>query len=184
MIPEEFVRVEGDTRVEALRSARPSAREVAEELRNDLLRHATGEREVLSAYERFLEKAPDEHVRQLIGLVVDDERRHHCLLTEVVNLLTTNLGWIEATPEVPQLDYSADRAEFIATTKDLLDIERTDRRQFRRLRRRLASSQNDLSAVLMRLMELDTRKHIKVLEYLLETAAVAKSSTAVGSQQG
>lgn len=125
------------------------------------------EREILEEYRALATGARDEWVRYLIRMVLDDEERHHRLLDEMRNHLACDVAELEE-PMVPWLTEPADRERLVATAGRFLAVEREDLRELRKLRDALEPvADTSLLALLAELMELDTRKHIKVLEFLL-----------------
>jgi rubrerythrin len=152
------------------RSSRPvgpqpsiSERELLELLES----HAEDETEALLAYEELAGKSPDEHVRYVAGLLLEDERRHHQLLAEMVNRVRSDAEWRPVEPSVPYLGVSHDRAGLLDITAQLMDTERDDLRRIRRLKRRLRQQRyHSLLSLVADILEFDTRKHLHILAFL------------------
>jgi rubrerythrin len=164
------------TRLEALmerlraRSSRPvgpqpsrSERELLELLES----HADDETEALHAYEELAGESPDEHVRYVASLLLDDERRHHQLLAEMVNRVRGDAEWRPVEPSVPYLGGSHDRAGLLDITARLIETERDDLRRIRVLKRRLRRHRHQsLLSLVADILEFDTRKHLHILAFL------------------
>lgn len=125
---------------------------------------------ILDDYRKLADEVQDEWVRYLLRMVVDDEERHHRLLDEMRNHLAWDTTSAEA-PMVPWLTEPADRRRLGDLAERFLAVERHDLRELRRLRAELEPiAETSLLGLLAELMELDTRKHIKVLEFLVRVA--------------
>ena len=133
-----------------------------------LARHGDQEDDLMANYERLAAKSPSEAVRYLSRLVLDDERRHHRILVEMANAV--GWGWPGASPEpaVPELSFQRRRdPEFAEAVRALLEAERRDRHDLKKLRRELRPvADTTLWALLVDLLLLDTEKHIRVLEFI------------------
>ncbi|HLI16531.1 MAG TPA: hypothetical protein VKV23_10850 [Acidimicrobiales bacterium] len=128
--------------------------------------HVREETHVLDAYELVAQTTGDEGTRYLLRLILDDERRHH----EIFEQLSASLDRGEA-PRIPDPPNPApaDRPALSAQTRRLLELERSDERSLRELARELRPAERaTLWRLLVDLMELDTTKHIRILEYLQE----------------
>jgi hypothetical protein len=78
--------------------------------------HAEHETEALHAYEDLAGESPDEHVRYVAALLLDDERRHHQLLAEMANRVRGDAEWRPLEPSVPHLGVSHDRTGLLDMT--------------------------------------------------------------------
>jgi hypothetical protein len=159
-----------DRFTQALRHGSVWDRELAEHLD----RHLEEERSILERYETFLEQVQDEHVGYLLRLVLDDERRHHRILDEIANRVCGDAALAELPGSVPRIAHPTDpdqRAAILEATEEFLDLERADYVALRDLRRRFRPLRDTtLLALLVELMELDTKKHVRILEFLRDRA--------------
>ena len=73
---------------------------------------------------------------------------------------------------IPSLQgLKADRERIMATTEQLLEAERADARELKRLAKKLKDvRETTLWALLLELMQDDTSKHIKILEFIRDRA--------------
>ncbi len=132
--------------------------------------HLAGEAEILHEY-RQLATSPDPPVRYLAQLILEDEERHHRVLTEIANQFrsTTSLG--QQTPQVPWLTKCTDRHGLARSVRRLRRFERRDLRHLRKLARQLRPIRdNSLNPVIVATLEMDTRKHLRYLRELKRIA--------------
>jgi rubrerythrin len=153
------------------RPVRPQPSVSEGELLELLESHADHETEALHAYEELAGRSPDEHVRYVAGLLLEDERRHHQLLAEMVNRVRGDAEWRPVEPSVPYLGVSHDRAGLLDITAQLMDTERDDLRRVRILKRRLRRQRyHSLLSLGADILEFDTRKHLHILAFLRAAA--------------
>jgi hypothetical protein len=153
----------------ALRSGSVWERELATHLEE----HLDEEGRLIAAYEGFRDDAPD-HVRYLIDLVLEDEHRHHRLLDEMCNRICGDATLHERSESVPRIVDRHDAetgAELLETTTRFLALEREDTRMLRRLAREFKPIRDTtLLELLVQVMQLDTEKHIRILEFIRKHA--------------
>lgn len=158
-------------RGQSVRPVGPSPSKSERELLELLELHADGEIDALRAYEALAGGSPDEHVRYVASLLLEDERHHHQLLAEMVNRVRGDAEWRPVEPSVPYLGVSHDRAGLLDMTAHLMDTERDDLRRIRVLKRRLRRHHSDsLLSLVTDILEFDTRKHLHILAFLRSTA--------------
>jgi rubrerythrin len=133
--------------------------------------HVDGEQEVLDAYLAFRDQGP-EHVRYLVDMILEDERRHHRTFRELVNRLRSDIDWRDNGPMVPYLKGdSAGSKALIEATDRFLAFERDDEKSLKQLHKELRPVRDTtLFSLLVELMALDTKKHIAILEFIRNTA--------------
>jgi len=141
-----------------------------QDLYETLVHHLAGESEVLASYEDLAEESSG-HVRFLLDLIAEDEARRHRLYEQWARTLRDPLLVTEARDAVPDLTREPDPARLLATIDDLLQVERSDIHELKALERSLTDVRHTtIWPLLTELMALDTRKHIKILEFLREHA--------------
>jgi hypothetical protein len=137
---------------------------------NHLAEHLAGEAEILDEY-RLLAASPDAPVRYLAQLILEDEERHHRVLTELANQFRSSASLVEQVPQVPWLTKSTDRHSLAHSVHRLRKFERRDLRQLRKLARHLRPIRDDsLDPVIVATLEMDTRKHLRYLRELRRIA--------------
>ncbi len=137
----------------------------------DLLRdHVRSESEVLDRYGDLADTATG-HVRFLIELIAEDEARHHTLYEQWAETIKAMPFIAEPDEGVPDLKPERDPARLLAAIDDLLAFEKQDERQLKQLDKKLKDvRETTIWPLLVELMGLDTRKHIRILEFLREHA--------------
>ena len=138
--------------------------------------HIDAEQEALDAYARLVEEHRDDVVGYLVGMILEDERRHHEAFLAMRNSLESSIRWQSVEPRLPSTRVGPeDVAELLATTDRLLELEKEDARELRRLRKQWSDLEGarQLWTMLVRIAELDTEKHITILRYLQEVLADA-----------
>jgi len=127
--------------------------------------HVREETHFLDAYEELCESVEDLGTRFLIDLILADERRHH----ELFARLAASARGDDGRPVIVTPNPSAEEARrILEPTRRFLDAEQEDREQLRRLAKDLDGVADSLWRLLIQLMDLDTRKHVAILEYLKE----------------
>jgi hypothetical protein len=129
--------------------------------------HAEGESAVLESYRRLVDECPDEGVRYLGRLIIEDEERHHNVITAMCNRIDSwIIQGISIEPSTPDLSPRVDRV-LLEETRRLIALERRDAKELRRLQRQLRNtSQTSLLPLLVKLMLHDTATHIEILQFI------------------
>ena len=126
--------------------------------------HVHEEDRLLEGYEDLV-GATDPVVARLVGLIAEDEQRHHALLLEMFE----SFGRAEETavPGPAAAAAAEGRPALLAKVRRLLDFERADAHALRELETRLRSlGAEGPWSVIVELMRSDTAKHVFILEYL------------------
>jgi hypothetical protein len=132
--------------------------------------HMDSERDALSNYARLAEDAPDDHIRFLVRLIVEDEKRHHQLFSQMADSLRRELEH-RSPGDLPEMRRTMDTATLRNETKHLLDLEREDIRELQDLRRQVTKVEDTRWwSVLIDIMEADNRKHMAILEFIRDHA--------------
>jgi len=142
-----------------------------EQLLEHFNQHVEGELGLLDAYQELRDRGPD-HVRYLVDLILSDEVRHHQTFVELANRLRSDIDYRDYEPKVPFLQKDrADSTALVEATNRFLAFEREDRKSLRQLEKELRPLRNTtLFSLLVKLMELDTEKHIAILEFIRRSA--------------
>lgn len=123
--------------------------------------HIRSEAESIEEYEELYKTSDDPGIRFLMRLILDDERRHHSLFTQLAGAARRQSG---LAPD-PRLD--AESAALLAEpTRDYLADERRDLDRIAKLRKELSGPEEGMWALILDLLAADTRKHIHILEYI------------------
>jgi hypothetical protein len=132
-----------------------------------LEQHAASESSLLESYERVADRSDaGEAVQFLVRLILDDERRHHEVFEQMANGIRSFVWEVPVEPRLPAMSVRSD-PELLAETKRLLEFERHDAKELKRLRKTLRSApRSSLDPLMVQLMLRDTQKHIAILEYI------------------
>jgi rubrerythrin len=139
---------------------------------SDLYRHLVGhvhtERGMLEEYSAIADKTGSKAFKYVVGLLIEDEIRHHRLFMELARSLTPGALVSDEDPPVPYMDFHlADRAAILEGTAKLLEGERDDIGELKRLQKELREvKETSLWGLLVELMERDTQKHIAILKFI------------------
>ena len=141
------------------------------ELANTLRSHGPREGKALAAYKRLADKSDSDGLRYLANLIIEDEQRHHKVITEMLNRVESDRSEVELEPNVPG-SITADRT-FLQETRAILDFEKRDRRDLRQLKKAMRHEPaSSLLPLLVDMMLHDTGKHIDILKFILDHATV------------
>ena len=133
--------------------------------------HVRQETAFLEQYEQLVEQVGDDGIAFLLRMILADEHRHHELFEEMSRAA---LGDDPAAVPAPPAPDRATAKALLEPTERFLDAERDDQETLRRLRKELKPAREDtLWPLLVEMMEIDTEKHIRVLEYLRQRLRAA-----------
>lgn len=110
--------------------------------------------------------------RYLAGLILTDERRHHKTFSDLADVIRqmANLS-VEDEPIPPIQGLEKDRDRIIGVTERLLADERGDLKKLKHLAKKLKDvRETTMWVLLIELMQADTAKHIKILEFIRDRA--------------
>ena len=148
-------------------AAGPSA--WARDLYVHLTSHVETERGLLEEYRSAAEASSSKAFAYLVNLLIEDEMRHHRILSELADSLETmSLRPGAADPQVPYLDFNrTDKEAVLALTETLLEREQQDALELKRLQHELRDVKDTtLWGLLVDLMERDTQKHVAILRFV------------------
>jgi rubrerythrin len=132
--------------------------------------HVREELYFLEQYEEVADRLDDDAARFLFKMILDDEHRHHALFDEMSRAV---LREGDGLPGVPKFRPEHAR-ELLETTERFLAAERDDHKKLHQLVRELRPAAADtLWPLLVELMQIDTEKHVRILEYLRERLRAA-----------
>jgi hypothetical protein len=139
-----------------------------EEFYEHVTAHEQTEGELLAEYQQAAEASQSPAFQYLVALIVEDEERHHRVFGELASALQADVELRPDQPAVPRLDgWGPDTARVLEPTDRLLERERADGRELHRLSGQLKSVKDTtMWQLLVRLMEIDTAKHVEILEFV------------------
>src|SRR2546423_13209397 len=92
--------------------------------------HDERETAILASYRRLVEDSPDEGVRYLGRLIIEDEERHHDMIAEMANRIESFLRGVSVEPSTPSLVPRVDPI-LLEGTRRLIALERQDAKELR-----------------------------------------------------
>ena len=130
--------------------------------------HAAREGAILDEYAQAAAATQSKALAYLIGILMEDERRHHRWFAELASSLEGDASFSGAEPAVPYMDFHrSDRVAVGDVTDRLLEHEKADEKELNKLQRELRDvSGTTLWGLLVELMQRDTDKHIAVLTFV------------------
>lgn len=135
--------------------------------------HVATEGAILDEYQRLAEDPSGSSAfRYLAGLILADERRHHQLFNDLAESIRQGAELRHDDDPIPSLiGLRADRDRIMATTVQMIEAERADARELKELAKKLkAVRETTLWGLLVELMQDDTSKHIRILEFIRDRA--------------
>lgn len=135
-----------------------------------LVDHVQREWESLKDYAEAAARTDSRAFAYIVGLLAEDERRHHALFADLAASLKTEAELRDSAPAIPHMDFDkANAAEIRELTLSLLKNEEQDAKDLKRLHEQLQEVKHTtLWDLLVSLMRRDTDKHIAMLEFVLQ----------------
>jgi hypothetical protein len=128
--------------------------------------HDLRESSILASYRRMVEESPDEGIRYLGRLIIEDEERHHLVINEMANRIESSIEGRSIEPSTPALSPRVDRG-LLEETRRLIALERQDAKELRLLQKELRyAPATSLLPLLVKLMLHDTQRHIEILRFI------------------
>jgi rubrerythrin len=139
------------------------------DLYDHLATHVENESALLKEYSAAAETTDSKAFAYLVKLLIEDERRHHGTFAALASSLKTEAELSGQEPEIPYLDLDrADRAQVRELSERLLERERQDAAELKRLHGELRSVKDTtLWDLLVSNMRADTDRHIAILDFVL-----------------
>ena len=144
-----------------------------QEIYDFVVGHVVTEGAILEEYQRLAEDPSGSSAfRYLADLIFADERRHHQLFNDLAESIRHGAEMRVDDEPIPSLvGLRADRERIMATTTQLLAAERADARELKQLAKKLKDvRETTLWGLLVELMQDDTAKHIKILQFIRDRA--------------
>lgn len=138
-----------------------------ERLFAELEAHEREEEDVLKDYQAAANEAPDAGFRYLMGLVLEDEERHHRLSKAMADEVERSLNWLHGQRPLPTVHPTDDtRQGLLQETERFLRIEEQGEHQLEDLRSQVKDLHAGLLELIVDMMRADTQKHIRILKYI------------------
>jgi rubrerythrin len=129
--------------------------------------HVAAEADSVASYRR-LAHSSDPVVALLIGLVLEDEERHHALQQQIVTRLRDALRWTHSPDALPvDGQVTGDTAAAVEALLSFIQHEQQSASRFREMAERNADLYKGLVSVLLETMAADSEKHERLLRFIL-----------------
>jgi hypothetical protein len=130
--------------------------------------HASAEAHDLATCEELADHSSDQVLKLLIGMIADDERRHHSLLQSMVRRLQQEVEFVASPTALPvESADTADDPELVDTLRSLIRDEHEGARHLRHVARQDPHLYDGLYPVLLETIARDSEKHATMFRYLL-----------------
>jgi rubrerythrin len=142
------------------------------ELYEHLTTHEEAEGAMLTEYREVAAASSSKAFQYLSNLIIEDEIRHHRIFRDLAAALKNEVEIDPEEPTVPTIgNWGHDVDTVLRLTETLLGHERDDAKELRRLSSELKGlTQESLWRLLVRLMEMDTAKHIEIMKFVKRNA--------------
>ncbi|MGA2295894.1 MAG: hypothetical protein ABSG24_11860 [Acidimicrobiales bacterium] len=142
------------------------------ELYEHLTTHEATEATMLGEYREVAQASSSKAFRYLSDLIIEDEIRHHRIFRDLAAALKNDVEIDPEEPAMPNIgNWGHDAATVLKLTEALLDNERDDAKELRRLASELKELKREsLWQLMVNLMEMDTAKHIEILKFVRRSA--------------
>jgi len=139
-----------------------------DEVYQQLMDHIENEESLLGEYQSLADDTNAADVAYLVQFIVEDEMRHHRIIEQIAASVRAAADFGTGEDGVPRVPLKrADPGALVGTTDRLLAMEHEDRRALKELQRSLRPTEKTtLWSLLVKTMELDTRKHIAILRHI------------------
>lgn len=154
------------------------------ELYDHLVDHERTEGELLIEYEQAARDSGSRAFAYLASLIIEDEVRHHKLFAQLAESLRTDAEIRPEEPPVPRVGFwGKDPALVAELSERLMDHEHQDLKVLKHLRKELDDVKDTtMWALLVRLMEADTLKHLEILEFVNRHALASQHELKRGTR--
>ncbi len=135
--------------------------------------HAANEGAILDEYQRLAEdEASSPAFRYLAQVILEDERRHHRLFNDLAEALRQMSELRSEDEPIPSLrGLRADRDRVLEVTDRMIEVEQNDAKDLKAISKELKEVRDTtLWGLLIELMQDDTAKHVKILNFIRDRA--------------
>ncbi|MHB8618002.1 MAG: hypothetical protein ACYDAG_00265 [Chloroflexota bacterium] len=141
-----------------------------EALLSQMEAHERSEAELLETYRVAAHFSPDGGVGFLMGLILEDEERHHRLLGVMVHTLRQSAGQEQGNGVVPPIDAAPEaQAKLLEQADSFRKIEEEGLRDLEDLQRAVKRLHRSPLDLIVATMVADTKKHLDILRYITKS---------------
>lgn len=140
-----------------------------EKLFAQLEAHEREEENILTDYQAAAKDSSDAGVRYLMGLVLEDEERHHRLSKAMAGEVEQSLMWLQGEQPLPAIQPNPEeRQQLLSQTERFLQIEQEGDHHLAALHDQVKDLHAGLLELMVDMMRFDTHKHVRILKYIKE----------------
>ncbi|MFN0070079.1 MAG: hypothetical protein ACKVVP_01145 [Chloroflexota bacterium] len=137
--------------------------------------HITAERESLSQYRQLKESTNDPVIELVMGLILEDEERHHALMRRIAVRFQDDLNWSHSPEALPVPSGDNDGAQVQELLGRFVASERAGIHELQDFARRSEGLYGGLPTELLEMMALDSEKHEHLLRFLFRRLGASLS---------
>jgi hypothetical protein len=143
---------------------------LSERLIRALEAYASAEAHDVATCQQIIERSDDTVMKLLIGMIVDDEQRHHALLQSMVRRLQEEVEFVPSPTALPVPDGEAAEADSQLATilRTLIRDEHEGARHLRHIARQEPHMYGGLYPMLLETIARDSEKHATMFRFLLQ----------------
>jgi hypothetical protein len=132
--------------------------------------HASAEAHDVATCEQVMQRSEDPVVKLLVGMIVEDEQRHHSLLQSMVRRLQEEVEFVSSPTALPVGDDDVDNSdtELPTTLRNLIRDEHEAARHLRHIARQEPHMYGGLYPILLETIARDSEKHATIFRFLLQ----------------
>jgi rubrerythrin len=133
--------------------------------------HASAEAHDVATCEQLIVDSDDVVVKLLVGMIVEDEQRHHSLLLSMVRRLQEEVEFVASPSALPVPEDGAVAGvdhELAATLRGLIRDEHEGARHLRHIARQEPRMYDGLYSMLLETIARDSEKHATIFRFLLQ----------------
>lgn len=144
-----------------------------EHLLRALESHIGAERNALSHYRQLAEGSGDPVVQLVMGIILEDEERHHALMRRLATRIQDDLYWKRSSEALPVGSPGNASADDLEELKTFILSEQSGIRELQEFSKQSEGLYQGLPSELLEMMVLDSQKHERLLRFLFHRIATA-----------
>lgn len=135
--------------------------------------HIGAERNSLEHYRELQESTTDPAIELIMGIILEDEERHHALMHRIAARLSDDLKWAHSSDALPtSRDISSDTAVY-ESLRSFVASERSGTHLLQSFATNADGLSGGLPSELLEMMALDSQKHEHLLRFLFHRVGTA-----------
>jgi len=140
--------------------------------------HIGAERDSLAHYRELAESTKDPVVELIMGIILEDEERHHALMSRIATRLKDDLNWSQSPGALPSRGAEATDTAAYESLRSFVASEREGIHELRKFAGRADGLYGGLPSELLEMMARDSEKHEHLLRFLFLRIGSTISRTA------